>query len=58
MLLARLDFQVVQRVQVVLNLLECGKRRLAVGGNGAIVLRTGDVGSGAPAAVRRRSPVR
>jgi len=57
-LLARLDFQVVQRVQVVLNLLECGKRRLAVGGNGAIVLRTGDVGSGAPAAVRRRSPVR
>ncbi len=51
MLLARFDLEVMQRVQVVLNLLECGERGLAISGNGAIVLREGDVGGGAAAAV-------
>ena len=50
-LLARFDLEVVQRVQVVLNLLKGGERGLAVGGNGAIVLREGDVGGGTPATV-------
>ena len=50
-LLARFDLQVVERVQVVLNLLECGERGLPVGRDGAIVLREGDIGGSAPAAV-------
>jgi hypothetical protein len=50
-LLARFDLQVVQRIQIVLNLLECSERGLAIGGNGAIVLREGDVGGSAPSAV-------
>ena len=50
-LLARFDLEIVQRVQVVLNLLEGGERGLAIGGDGAIVLRERDIGGGAPAAV-------
>jgi len=51
MLLARLNLQVVQRIQVVLNLLKCGERGLAVGGYGAVVLREGNVGGCAAAAM-------
>ena len=50
-LLARFDLKVMQRVQIVFNLLECGERGLAVCRDGAIVLRQGNVGGGAPAAV-------
>ena len=50
-LLACFDLKVVQRVEIVLNLLECGERALAVGSNRPIVLRDGDVGGGAPAPV-------
>jgi hypothetical protein len=42
-LLACFNLEVVQRVQVIFNLLECGKRGLAVGGNRTIVLRDGNV---------------
>ena len=54
-LLLCFDLEVVQRVQVVLNLLERGQCGLAVGGHGAIVLREGDVGGGAPATVIKES---
>lgn len=50
-LLARFDLKIVQCVQVVLNLLECGEHGLTVGGNGAIVLREGNVCGGAAAAM-------
>ena len=49
MLLARFDLEVMQRIQVILDLLECSSGGLAVGGNGAIVLRQSDVGGSAPA---------
>ena len=44
-LLARFDLQIMQRVQVVLNLLKCGERGLPVKGDGGIVLIYGNVGN-------------
>ena len=54
-LLARFNLEVMQRVQVVLNLLECSKRGLAIIGDGAIVLRDGNVGNRLTAAVIEES---
>ena len=50
-LLPSLNLEIMQGVEIVLNLLKGGERGLAVHGNRAVILREGDVGGGAAAAV-------